>query len=273
MSRTDATLAVLAAAVLALSVVGPVAAGGGVTVTVVDGNGTAVSDASVTVSATNNSTYVGNQTTLSGTTGANGTVTFQSPDSNVSVDVSASKNNSTGSTTADLAANGSANLTVTITAPTDGNETDNGSENGTDETDAFGQRVSAFVHELLSNESVEGGIGPLVAEFVVANNPGADHRPDHAGPPAWVFGDDGNETERGPGNAGPPEHAGPPSDDGNETERGGGPPADAGPPADRGGDDGNETERGGGPPDHAGPPGDAGPPDDGDDEDDEEDDS
>lgn len=85
--------------------------------------------------------------------------------------------------------------------------------------DAFGQRVSAFVHELLDDRPHDKPFGQLVSGFVTANNPGAAQRPDHAGPPA---------------------HAGP-KDDG---ERG--PPAHAGPP------DKGDSERG--PPDHAGPP-------------------
>lgn len=95
---------------------------------------------------------------------------------------------------------------------------DNRSENA---TDAFGLQVSEFVHSLLaSNDTSNESIGQQVSAFVTANNPGADKRPDHAGP-------DGNETQ------GPPDHAG-----GN----GNGADAEAG---------GNGNGNGGGPPEHA----------------------
>ncbi|WP_255151624.1 collagen-like triple helix repeat-containing protein [Halorarius halobius] len=110
---------------------------------------------------------------------------------------------------------------------TTGADDDNETEN---ETDAFGMEVSAFVHSLLDGNTTNESIGQQVSEFVTANNPGADNRPDHAGPPEDRG--PGNETERGP-----PENAGPDGD----TERG--PPEDKGP-------DGNET---GGPPENAGP--------------------
>ncbi|MEF8868324.1 MAG: hypothetical protein V5A85_07390 [Haloarculaceae archaeon] len=118
------------------------------------------------------------------------------------------------------------------------------------EDQPFGHWVSAFVHSLLDSDDIEeGNLGQAVSEFVTENNPGADNRPDHAGPP----GDDDGE-ERGP-----PENAGPPGDDDDE-ERG--PPENAGPP----GDDDDEER---GPPENAGPPDD----DDGDDEDSDTEDS
>ena len=93
------------------------------------------------------------------------------------------------------------------------------------EDQPFGHWVSAFVHSLLDSDDLEErNLGQAVSEFVTENNPGADNRPDHAGPP----GDDDGE-ERGP-----PEHAGPPGDDDDE-ERG--PPENAGPPDDDDGDD------------------------------------
>ena len=126
----------------------------------------------------------------------------------------------------------------------------------------FGLQVSSFVDSAKDNET--GPLGPLVASFVTANNPG--NAPDHAGPPAWLFGgndetesgtEDNETTDRGPpedvgpddNERGPPVGAGP-SD--NSTQ---GPPADAGP-------DRNTTQ---GPPDDRGP--------DNDDSDTEEDDS
>jgi hypothetical protein len=84
----------------------------------------------------------------------------------------------------------------------------------------FGQQVVAFVDYLQnSDDSEERNLGQAISSWVTANNPGADNRPDHAGPP----------SDRGP-NA--------------DEERG--PPEDKGPNADE--------ERG--PPDHAGPDGD-----------------
>jgi hypothetical protein len=92
------------------------------------------------------------------------------------------------------------------------------------EDQPFGHWVSAFVHSLLDSDDIEeGNLGQAVSEFVTENNPGADNRPDHAGPP----GDDDGE-ERGP-----PENAGPPGDDDDER----GPPENAGPPGDDDGDD------------------------------------
>ena len=113
------------------------------------------------------------------------------------------------------------------------------------ETDAFGQQVSSFVANLLSGNTTDTGIGAAISEFVTANNPGADNRPDHAGPPE-------NKTDTG--EQGPPE---------NETDTGQGPPDDkgndgSGPPDNKG--------SGGGPPDDTGNNGNGnGPPDDGDD--------
>ena len=62
----------------------------------------------------------------------------------------------------------------------------------------FGHWVSAFVHSLLDSDDLEErNLGQMVSEFVTENNPGADNRPDHAGPP--------EDGERGP-----------PSDHGND---------------------------------------------------------
>jgi len=106
---------------------------------------------------------------------------------------------------------------------------------------SLGQLVSSFVHGLQSSGNTSGGIGGVVADFVLTHNPAAAMTLDHAGQPA----------DREPG---PPDHAmagagnmaaGPPTDVGSaDGERG--PPADA---------PGNQGER-----DHRGPPIDAGPP-------------
>ena len=96
-----------------------------------------------------------------------------------------------------------------------------GSDAEADRPAAFGQLLSSFVKSLLDEER-EGGIGQTVSEYARENNPGADNRPDHAGPPE----DRGNATGK-PGDA---DRRGPPADRGNKnaSERGG-PPADAGP--------------------------------------------
>lgn len=82
-----------------------------------------------------------------------------------------------------------------------------GGEDERDEnaTDAFGLEVSAFVHSLLEDrDDDDRGIGQMVSAFVTANNPGADHRPDHAGPP-----EDRGEGASDDKRQGPPEDKGP----------------------------------------------------------------
>lgn len=91
-------------------------------------------------------------------------------------------------------------------------------ENETDEnvSDAFGQEVSAFVHSLLEDKNgTNTSIGRMVSEFVTANNPGADKRPDHAGPP-----EDRGKADK---ERGPPADKGP-----NKTDKQRGPPEDKG---------------------------------------------
>ena len=119
------------------------------------------------------------------------------------------------------------------------------------ETDAFGQLVSEFVHALQAENDTDGPLGIQVANFVLANNPAAQMGliPDHAGPPENKtigppenkstgpppnvtqgapedVGPAGNETDESRGNG-----QGPPEDRGNGSQ--GGPPEDAGPPDDR----------------------------------------
>ena len=113
-------------------------------------------------------------------------------------------------------------------------------DEGGEETAAFGQPVSNFVHSLQDENGTDGPMGRLVADFVLANNPAAAVTPAHAGPP---------EKE----SAGPPATVtqGPLDDagsSGNATASGGG---GGGPPTDRGNGDDDRSE-GGGPPDHAG---------------------
>jgi len=210
---------------------------GSATVTVTQ-NETGVENASVAVETADDASYAG---TGNYTTDSDGTVGLPAPEQNVTVDVTATTDNHTASTTAEL----------TVASMNATNMT---------EFDTFGLEVSAYVSDLLSDENRTGGIGPAVASFVTANNPG--NAPDHAGPPAHVTGEnesDDNETH-------PSERQGPPADifgdDENETDDRRGPPEDAGPPADRDDDDAenetedeNETDD-----DRRGPPEDAGPP-------------
>lgn len=146
-------------------------------------NESAVANASVTVAATNNSSYAGDGEY---TTDANGTVSLPAPEENVTVEVDATKGNASASTTVEL-----------LAADEDDDETP--------EFDNFGQRVSWFVHGLLDGD-IGGGIGGLVSDFVTSNNPGADNKPDHAGP----SGDRGpeNSTAEGNGHGGPDDHPG-----------------------------------------------------------------
>jgi hypothetical protein len=207
-------------------------------------NETGVENASVAVETADNTSYAGTGTYA---TDSDGTVGLPAPEQNVTVDVTATADNHTASTTAEL----------TVASMNATNMT---------EFDTFGLEVSAYVSDLLSDENRTGGIGPAVASFVTANNPG--NAPDHAGPPAHVTGEnesDDNETH-------PSERQGPPADifgdDENETDDRRGPPEDAGPPADRDDDDAeNETEDENETDDRRGPPEDAGPPADRDDDD------
>jgi hypothetical protein len=186
-------------------------------------NDTGVANASVLVEPVDNDTYAG---TGEYATGDDGEVELPAPAENLSVDVTAEADNETATTTAGLVA-------------VEENETD---DNG---TDSFGKRVSAYILALHNDQNVTR-IGPYVAAFVTAENPG--NAPDHAGPPAFVLdGDDDNETE----DRGPPAHAGPPEDRGDGAEVNGtgdnetddrGPPAHAGPPEDRGDDADEEDE-------------------------------
>ncbi|MEF8841857.1 MAG: hypothetical protein V5A62_09570 [Haloarculaceae archaeon] len=113
-----------------------------------------------------------------------------------------------------------------------------------DSDEPFGHWVSAFVHSLLDSEdSEERNLGQMVSEFVTENNPGADDRPDHAGPPEDRGNDDEEDED---GERGPPEDAGPPADrgedDGDDENREDGEDDERGPPEDRGNDDGDDED-------------------------------
>ena len=110
-------------------------------------------------------------------------------------------------------------MTVTVTAS-------NGSEEATATADLdvvenagfanFGQWVSSYVHQLRDDGYFGAEFGQKVSEFATENNPGADKRPDHAGPNEQA-GDEETESSgeadgaTGPapedGNRGPPAHA------------------------------------------------------------------
>ncbi|SEW18413.1 hypothetical protein [Halobacterium jilantaiense] len=129
-------------------------------------NGTGVPNASVAVAAQDNVSYAGEGNYAAD---ENGTVGLPAPEQNVTVDVTADADNQTATTTA----------TLTV------------SENATDE-DAFGARVSAFVRALQLDGNMSG---QAVAEFVTANNPGADNRSDTAnqGPPEDAGNDESED--------------------------------------------------------------------------------
>lgn len=183
------------------------ASDGTATVTVTT-NETPVEGAAVTVETVDSTvTYAG---TGNYTTDENGTVDLPAPAEPVEIEVTAEYAGATETTTA------------TLDLPED---------------QPFGQLVSTFVHQLQDDRQTM--LGPLVSEFVLANNPGDP--PEHAGPPDHVTDD--NES------AGPPEHAGASNETGPPEHAGGddrGPAGadddERGPPADRG-PSGDDTER------------------------------
>ena len=186
MSKSTRLFALFGATLLLLSVVVPAVSAGStaanealsvdvtqsgedVTVTVTE-NDTGVANATVAVNVTErNATYEGPYTTDD-----DGEVELDAPEENTTVEVTATVGNETATATAQLT---------------------NASLATENETDAFGQQVASFVAVLQSENTTDTDIGPAVSEFVTANNPGADNRPDHAGPPE-------NKTDTG--EQGPP---------------------------------------------------------------------
>ncbi|MFC7018615.1 MULTISPECIES: hypothetical protein [Haloarcula] len=156
----------------------------GATVTVTD-DGEPVEGADVTVEATDGNIYIGEGDY---TTGEDGTVDLPEPNFDVEVEVTATTDSGTASTT------------TTLTTEAD---------------QSFGMSVSGFVHDLLGQSGLEGGIGFQVATFATQNNPG--NAPDHAGPP--------EDKANAQGEQGPPE------DRGNDEAKTQGPPEDTGPDA------------------------------------------
>jgi hypothetical protein len=234
MSRNTGLFALIGTALLVVSVFAPAVSAGAATATAA-GNadlGVDVTQAGddVEVSVTKNDTGVegadvtvepvGGNATYEGAgeyvTDEEGVVELGAPEENVTVAVTAAYRNETANTTVELR---------NESYVEDGNE-----------TDAFGQEVSAYVEQLLSGD--HAGVGPMVSEFVTENNPGADNRPDHAGPPedrgpdrddADEDGEDADDNETDDEERGPPEDRGPDRDDADEDgERG--PPDHAGPP-------------------------------------------
>ncbi|WP_158058745.1 hypothetical protein [Halorussus halophilus] len=144
----------------------------------VTANDSAVANASVSVEATdNNSTYAG---AGDYETGPDGTVSLPEPEQNVTVSVTAESGNLSETTTA------------TLTTAEE-----------SDEPKSFGQMVSSFVHQMLNAGDTDGPLGQAISEFVTSNNPGSEHKPDHAGKP-----DDAGKKDTGkPAHAGGPDNS------------------------------------------------------------------
>jgi hypothetical protein len=169
--------------------------GDGTATVTVTRNDNAVENA--TVNVTSDVAYDGNGTY---TTNADGMVGLSAPDRNVTVTVTATNGSETTTATADLAS----------------------VENGGYAN--FGLWISSYVQDLKSEGYFGKEFGQKVSEFATENNPGADNRPDRAGPPeksdtASEGGDTAKSNEGASGEEkrrGPPEHAGDAKDD--ETE-------------------------------------------------------
>jgi hypothetical protein len=176
--------------------------GGEVTVAV-ERNDTGVANASVAVESVDNTSYAG---AGDYTADEGGEVTLPAPVENVTVTVTAEADNETATATVDLVA---------------------GTGDG-----AFGERVSSYVQALLQDSGGSLALGPQVAAYVTANNPG--NAPDNAGPPAFLADEDSERGDDASAENETDDRRGPPA------ERG--PPADAGPPEDRGDEDSAEEE-------------------------------
>lgn len=163
--------------------------GDSVDITVTDGSD-AAAGASVTVESVDNA-YVGAGTY---TADENGGVSLPAPTQDATVKVTATYDGETATTTVELTTS--------------------------DEFDNFGQEMSAFVHRLMEKvDTANGDFGKAVSDYATSNNPGADKKPEHAGPPD-DRGKDASGNGNGNGNGGgPPDHA-----NGNGNGNGGGPP-------------------------------------------------
>lgn len=146
-------------------------------------NESAVDSSTVNVTPTDsNATYAGTD----GATDENGTVTFDLPENETEVNITATVENHTHSTTAVLSG----------TADSDGNETE--------AHEPFGQRLTAWLHDLVgsSNGTI---MGQTVSEWVTSNNPGSEHRADNANPGGNGNGPPDHATNKS--DNGPPDHA------------------------------------------------------------------
>lgn len=169
---------------------------GRVTISVTNAeNGTPVAGANVSV--TSDDPYNG---TGDYVTGDDGTVSIPAPEGNrtVTATIRAEADGLTGETTVTL----------------------HGHDGEGPEETPFGISLAAFVQSM-KGLGVDGPLGQVISSFATENNPGADNKPEHAGPPEAVLDtlfddpEDANETD---GDRGPPAHAGPPDDNETETE-------------------------------------------------------
>jgi uncharacterized membrane protein YgcG len=122
----------------------------------------------VTVNVTSDVAYAGSG---SYTTDTTGTVDLPTPEQNVTVTVTAVNGSEEATATAEL--------TVV--------------ENGGFEN--FGLWVSSYVDQLKNEGYFGKEFGQKVSEFATENNPGADKKPEHAGPPEDEAESDDTETE------------------------------------------------------------------------------
>jgi hypothetical protein len=150
---------------------------GSAVVTVTD-DGDAVENA--TVNVTSDVAYEGNGTY---NTSESGTVDLPAPEQNVTIDVVA--NNGTDE----------ANVTTELTVVENGGYAN------------FGHWVTGYIDQLRNEGYFGKEFGQAVSSFATQNNPGAENKPDHAGPK-----DDDDDERAAATNAtdddqGPPEHA------------------------------------------------------------------
>jgi len=146
------------------------------TVSVAD-NGTAVSGANVSVTAEDaNATYAG----ANGVTDANGTVTFDLPTNQTTVSIDATYNGSNGT------------LGGYVLPAANASDTGNSSDLSWAGDGAFGQWVHHLVEMFLGDG--HHGFGHELSTLVVQNNPGAQHRSEHAHP--GEHRQDGNVTSQ-----------------------------------------------------------------------------
>jgi hypothetical protein len=180
-------------------------------------------------SVTNDSVTLGGELTgLNGSDGADVSFEYwvEGNESNTTITVDAGNLSDTGSFGADVSGLQNNTTYVYVAEASVGNAATTGGEvtfsTGAVEDEGFeapegpfGQQIVAYIDYLREETDKTGrGFGQAVAAFASGQNPGADNRPDHAGPPE----DKGPsaEKERGPPadkERGPPDHAGPDADE------------------------------------------------------------